>query len=56
MIRLFRYIPLHLLPAAVVAGWISSDALIDTHHGEYAVLCEWLCACDEPWPLREAAE
>jgi hypothetical protein len=27
-------------------------ALAGCHHGEYSVLCIWLCACPEAWPME----
>jgi hypothetical protein len=53
MIRLFRYIPLRLVDRAMALGWAPTQALRDTCHGHYAVLCEWMCACPEAWPIAE---
>lgn len=55
MTRLFRYVPIAMMPAALAAGWSPTFALAGTCHGDYAVLCEWLCACPEPWPLTSQA-
>lgn len=52
-IRHFRYVPLHLVDAAMKAGWVPTPALQDTPHGHYSVLCEWVCpTCPEAWPLE----
>ena len=61
MTRTFRYIPISKLHAALAMGWYTTPALIDTHHGEYSVLCEWLCDCEipalsAPRPLSHAEE
>lgn len=52
MTRLYRYIRLPQMGAAMRAGWLATSALKGCHHGEYSVLCEWLCACPEAWPLE----
>ena len=54
MIRHFRYISFAFMPLALKAGWLPTDALVGSHHGNYAVLCEWVCACPEAWPLSLA--
>lgn len=45
MTRLFRYIPFHRMADALALGWLPTPALIDCHHGVYAVLCERVCEC-----------
>lgn len=56
MIRLFRYIKLSEADAAVRAGYLPSSDLVGVHHGEYAVLMEWLCQCPEPLSKRPKHE
>ena len=51
MTRLFRYIRFSQIDAAMRAGWSPTADLHGCHHGEWSVLCEWLCACPEAWPL-----
>lgn len=43
--RWFHYVRLGDLADWLKCGWMPTPALVDTHHGFYAVLCEWPCAC-----------
>lgn len=52
MIRLFRYVAHERVPDFLRCGWIARDSLLGTHHGDYSVLCEWLCKCPVPIPQQ----
>jgi hypothetical protein len=47
--RTFRYCVFSRLDDALRMGWIIADSLQGSHHGDYAVLVEWLCPCAPPW-------
>ena len=42
---IFRYILVARVEDALRCGWMALPGLSGCHHGEYAVLCEWLCQC-----------
>lgn len=48
--RLFYNAPNHLVVDFILCGWIARPTYNGTHHGQYAVLCEWLCGCKPPNP------
>ena len=50
--RVFRYAPHHAADDFLRLGWVPSDALAGTIHGEWSVLMFWLCACPAPMPLE----
>jgi hypothetical protein len=29
-------------------GWLPTSALDGTHHGDWSVLCVWICGCAPP--------
>lgn len=41
----YRYVPLALALDYCRLGWQPSNALQDTHHGDYSVLMCWPCRC-----------
>lgn len=51
--RWFRYVRLDEISDWILCGWLPTTALVQTHHGQYSVLCEWLCACRMVQPTPE---
>jgi hypothetical protein len=45
MTRTFHYVRHNDVPDWLRCGWIARAALDGIHHGEWSVLCEWLCNC-----------
>jgi hypothetical protein len=50
--RWTRYVPHEYAEDYCRLGWCVADALDGTRHGDYRVLCAWLCECNllEPKP------
>ena len=48
--RWFHYVRLGDLADWLKCGWLPRPALVNTHHGFYAVLCEWPCGCQMARP------
>lgn len=42
---IFRYVRHGDADVYCQLGWMPTDALDGTHHGQYAVLMHWLCEC-----------
>lgn len=53
--RWFHYVRLGDLADWLMCGWLPTRALVDTHHGQHALLCEWPCDCPMPRPCRTPA-
>lgn len=47
-VRTFHYARMECLEDWLRLGWVARAGLAGTHHGEWSMLCEWLCEC----PLR----
>lgn len=46
--RWFHFVRIGDLADWLMCGWLPTEALVETHHGQYSVLCEWPCGCRLP--------
>lgn len=53
MIRWFKFVPLSDVALWESAGWCSTGALIDTHHGAWSDLMEWAGSGEPISPLED---
>lgn len=51
-IKTFHYVRHSEVADWLRCGWIAYGCLRGIHHGEYAVLCEWLCDCPMARPVK----
>lgn len=42
---IYHYNRIPLMEDALMLGWLPTDALRGTPHGEWSVLCRWPCGC-----------
>lgn len=49
---IFMFAPISRVDDWLKCGWLPHDALAGTHHGEHAVLVEWICECEIVAPKR----
>lgn len=50
-IRVFRYAAHDRVPDFLALGWHIADDMQGCHHGEHAVMLEWLCGCPMAEPV-----
>lgn len=50
LMRTFRYVRIPEAMDWLSVGWLPHVALAGTHHGEWSILCEWLCECRPVMP------
>ena len=49
--KTFLYVRISKAMDYVKCGWLPHESLLDTPHGEYSVLMEWIpCGCQMPRP------
>lgn len=47
-----RFVPMHVAIDYLRVGWVARATLDGTHHGEWAVHVQWLCACPPVVPVH----
>lgn len=56
MTGIYRYVRHSEVEDFIRLGWLPTNALEGTSHGQWSVLCRWICpACVPVEPKREAA-
>jgi hypothetical protein len=52
--KLHRFVRLAVAEDYLRLGWMATQALRGTYHGQYSVHMVWLCDCEARWPRRVA--
>jgi len=50
VIRWYLFIRFADMPDAMCLGWMPLQALHGSHHGNWSVLCQFVCCCDRRPP------
>jgi hypothetical protein len=52
--RTHKFVRHHAVEDYLRLGWLATDALCGTYHGQFSMHMVWLCACTPAEPVRES--
>lgn len=50
----YRFVRIPDVESYLQLGWMPTPALEGISHGNWSVLCRWICACPVPQPIMKA--